>query len=150
MTATRTPPAHTAKQEWATGLAGFAAVMLFLVGLVAIFRGIMAIAEDDIFVTTPNYVFEFDLTSWGWIHLVLGAIAVIVSIGLLRNAVWARVTGVAIAGLVIIANFLSMPYYPVWSVVMIALSGFIIWALCVLQSGGNLFDLSEDRSPRNM
>ncbi|SNX55841.1 hypothetical protein SAMN06272735_0272 [Streptomyces sp. TLI_55] len=142
MTATHTRPAHTAKQEWATGLAAFAAVMLFLVGLLDIFRGIMGIAEDDIFVTTRNYVFEFDLTGWGWVHLGLGVVAVIVSIGLLQTATWARVSGVVIASLVIIANFLSLPYYPVWSVVMIALSGFIIWALCVVQRD-NLFDLSE-------
>ncbi|NWF30948.1 hypothetical protein HW130_32700 [Streptomyces sp. PKU-EA00015] len=144
MTATHTRPAHTAKQGWATGLTTFAAVMLFLVGVLDVFRGIMAIAEDDIFVTTRNYVFEFDLTSWGWIHLVLGALAVIVSIGLLKVSMWARVAGVAIAGLVILANFLSLPYYPVWSVVMIALSGFIIWALCVVQRD-NLFDLSGER-----
>ncbi|MFI1360761.1 hypothetical protein ACH4TV_45415 [Streptomyces sp. NPDC020898] len=133
MTATHTRPAHTAKQEWAGGLTAFAAVMLFLVGVLDIFRGIMAIAEDDIFVTTRQYVFEFDLTGWGWVHLALGAVAVIVSIGLFGTATWARVAGVAIAGLVVIANFLSLPYYPVWSVVMIALSAFIIWALCVVQ-----------------
>jgi hypothetical protein len=119
--------------------------MLFLVGLLDVFRGIMAIAEDDVFVTTPDYVFAFDLTSWGWIHLALGALAMIVSAGLLKTAMWARVTGVAIAGLVIIANFLSLPYYPVWSVVMITISGFVIWALCVVQPGGNLYDLSGER-----
>jgi hypothetical protein len=152
MTATHTRQAHPVKQEWAGGLTAFAAVMLFLVGVLDIFRGIMAIAEDDIFVTTRNYVFEFDLTGWGWVHLALGAVAVIVSLGLFQTATWARVTGVAIAGLVIIANFLSLPYYPVWSVVMIALSGFIIWALCVVQrdspfdmSGG---PMSEERPPR--
>ncbi|MFI2437169.1 hypothetical protein [Streptomyces sp. NPDC018693] len=144
MTATHTRPAHTAKQEWATGLTAFGAVMLFLVGLLDVFRGIMAIAEDDIFVTTRNYVFEFDLTGWGWIHLALGVVAVVVSIGLLQTATWARVAGVAIAALVIIAHFLSLPYYPVWSVVMIAISGFIIWALCVVQRG-SLFDASEER-----
>ncbi|MET7736836.1 hypothetical protein ABZT02_36735 [Streptomyces sp. NPDC005402] len=144
MTTTNTWQEHTAKQEWATGLTAFAAVMLFLVGLLDIFRGIMAIAEDDIFVTTRNYVFEFDLTSWGWIHLALGAVAVIVAIGLLRTAMWARVVGVAIAGLVIIANFLSLPYYPVWSVIMLTMSGFIIWALCVVPHA-NLSDLSEAR-----
>ena len=131
MTATHTQPEHTAKQEWATGLTAFAAVMLFLVGLLDIFRGIMAIAEDDIFVTTRNYTFAFDLTSWGWIHLALGVVGVIVSLGLFQASTWARVIGVGIAGLIIIANFLSLPYYPVWSIVMIAASGFIIWALCV-------------------
>ncbi|MEU3253346.1 hypothetical protein [Streptomyces sp. NPDC006997] len=143
MTATHTRPAHTAKQAWATGLTAFAAVMLFLVGLLGIFRGIMAIAEDDVFVTTRNYVFEFDLTGWGWVHLALGVVAVIVSSGLLRTATWARVLGVVVAGFVIIANFLSLPYYPVWSVVLIAISGFVIWALSVVQRG-DLFDLSEE------
>lgn len=148
MSATHARPEHPARQEWATGLTVFAGVMLFLVGLLDVFRGIMAIAEDDVFITTPNYVFEFNLTSWGWIHLALGALAMIVSAGLLKTAMWARVLGVAIAGLVIIANFLSMPYYPVWSVVMITISGFIIWALCVVQRGGNLYDLSGERQTR--
>ncbi|MGW0704531.1 DUF7144 family membrane protein [Streptomyces sp. NPDC002643] len=145
MTATHTRPTHSAKQEWATGLTAFAAVMLFLVGVLDIFRGIMAIAEDDIFVTTRQYVFEFDLTGWGWVHLALGAVAVIVSLGLFQASTWARVLGVAIAGLVIIANFLSLPYYPVWSVVMIAISGFIIWALCVVRRD-TPFAYSEGRS----
>ncbi|MBW8737071.1 MAG: hypothetical protein JF621_08050 [Streptomyces turgidiscabies] len=147
MTATHTRPEYSAKQEWASGLTAFAAVMLSLVGLLDIFRGIMAIAQDDIFVTTRNYAFAFSLTSWGWIHLALGVVAVIVSFGLLRTAMWARVVGVGIAGLVIVANFLSLPSYPVWSVVMIALSSLIIWALCVVPHD-NLSDLSGERTER--
>ncbi|MFE0647018.1 hypothetical protein ACFVZH_00320 [Streptomyces sp. NPDC059534] len=128
-----THPEGTTRQAWAGGLTVFAAVMLALTGLVGIFRGIMAIAEDEVFVSTPNYVFKFDLTSWGWIHLALGLVALIVSFGLYRTATWARVAGVAIAALVMIANFLSMPYYPAWSIVMIAMSGFVIWALCAVR-----------------
>lgn len=135
MATTHSPRMHSAKYAWAEGLTAFAAVMLALAGLLGIFRGIMAIAEDDIFVTTPNYVFKYDLTGWGWVHLGLGIAAVLVSFGLFRVATWARIAGVAIAGLVIIANFLSLPYYPVWSVIVIAMSGFVIWALCVNRSG---------------
>jgi hypothetical protein len=131
MTATHGAHAPSAKRQWAEGLTVFAAVTLMIAGVLDVLRGIMGIAED---------VFAFDLTGWGWIHLVLGALAVIVSLGLFREATWARVAGVAIAGLVIIANFLSLPYYPVWSVVMIAFSGFIIWALCVSRSGAGAFD----------
>lgn len=148
MAATHTRPARAGRQEWASGLTVFAAVMLFLSGLLSLFRGIMALAEDDVFVTTPNYVFEFDLTSWGWIHLALGALVMVVSAGLVRTAVWARAIGVALAGLVIIANFLSMPYSPVWSVIMITMSGFIIWALCVVERGGTVSDLSGERESR--
>jgi hypothetical protein len=135
MTTAHTRPARTAKPEWATGLTAFAAVMLFIAGLLDLFRGIMAIAEDDVFVATPGYVFQYDLTGWGSVHLALGVVAMVVSLGLFRTATWARVAGVAIAGLVIIANFLSLPYYPVWSVVMIAVSAFVIWALCTVRRG---------------
>ena len=121
------------KQTAATGLTLFAGVMLFISGILDVFRGIMAIADDDVYVSTPNYVFKFDLTSWGWIHLVFGALAVIVSIGLFGAKTWARVVGVGVAGLLLIANFLSIPYYPVWSLTLIALYAFIIWALCVVK-----------------
>ncbi|MGW7257596.1 DUF7144 family membrane protein [Streptomyces sp. NPDC054834] len=133
MTASQSAPETTARQQWAGGLTMFGAVMLMIAGVLDIFRGIMGIAQDDVFVTTRNYVFQFDLTGWGWVHLILGAVAVIVSLGLFQASLWARIAGVTIAALIIIANFLSLPYYPVWSVVMIAMSGFVIWALCVVQ-----------------
>ncbi|MFJ4812697.1 DUF7144 family membrane protein [Streptomyces longwoodensis] len=147
MTATHASRPHSAKYQWAAGLMAFAAVMLSIVGILDVFRGIAAIAEDDIFVTTRNYVFEFDLTGWGWIHLILGVVAVIVSVGLFQAATWARVAGVAIAALVIIANFLSLPYYPVWSVIAIAISGFVIWALCVARKD-DFDDAFESVPPR--
>jgi len=146
MTASHTH-AHLTKQHWATGLMAFAAVMLMIAGALGIFRGISAIAQDDVFITTQNYVFKFDLTGWGWIHLVLGAVAVIVSLGLFQGAMWSRILGVAIAGLLIIANFLSLPSYPVWSVVMIAVSGFIIWALCVARGDESTGSYRPPASP---
>ncbi|MEU2280922.1 hypothetical protein ABZ614_02930 [Streptomyces sp. NPDC013178] len=148
MAGTQPARARTAKQEWATGLMAFAAVMLMIAGILDIMRGIAAILEDEVFLTTRNYIFAFDLTGWGWIHLALGVVAVIVSLGLFQASTWARVAGVAIAGLVIIANFLSLPYYPVWSIVMIAISAFIVWALCVARKEES-FDPFE-RTPRGV
>jgi hypothetical protein len=133
MATTSRPQHRQGTQVAATGLTLFAGVMLFVSGLLDVFRGIMAIAEDDVYASTPNYVFKFDLTSWGWIHLLFGAVALIVSFGLFTAQTWARVVGVGIAALLIIANFLSIPYYPVWSLTLIALYAFIIWALCVVR-----------------
>jgi hypothetical protein len=132
MTTTTTHHRSATAEAGAAGLVTFAGVMLFIAGVLDLFRGIMAIANDDIYVSTPNYVFKFDLTSWGWIQLVLGVIAIGVSAGLFSRAVWARFVAVGIAGLLIIANFLSIPYYPVWSLTLIALYAFVIWALCVV------------------
>ncbi|MFB6844439.1 hypothetical protein ACFCXS_06160 [Streptomyces sp. NPDC056373] len=133
MAAAHSGSSGTSLREWATGVTVFAAVMLVLAGVIDIMRGIAEIADDDVFVTTRTYIFAFDLTAWGWIHLALGVLAFVVSFGLFVAATWARVAGVCIAALVIIANFLSLPYYPVWSIVMIAVSGFIVWALCVMK-----------------
>ena len=133
MATTTTHRRSEAAEATAGGLTVFAAVLLFIAGVLDLFRGIMAIANDDVFVNTPNYVFKFDLTSWGWIQLVLGVIAMSVGAGLFSRATWARVAGVGIAGLLIIANFLSVPYYPVWSLTLIAMYAFVIWALCVVR-----------------
>ncbi|MEU9126628.1 hypothetical protein AB0D08_00700 [Kitasatospora sp. NPDC048540] len=116
---------------WVTGLVLFAAVMLLVNGILEIFQGIMAIADDDLFVTTPRYVFRLDLTSWGWIHLVLGVLITLTGLGLLRAATWARIGGIFFASLSAIAAFLSLPYYPLWSLVLLAIDVFVIWALCV-------------------
>ena len=56
-----------------------------------------------------------DITTWGWVHLVLGAIGVATGLGLLAGQTWARVTGVAIAVVASLANFAFLPYYPLWS-----------------------------------
>jgi hypothetical protein len=96
----------------------------------AIFEGIAAIAEDDVFITTRNYTYNFSLTSWGWIHLVLGVLVVAAGMALFGGAVWARVIGIALAGLSMIANFMWLPHYPVWAIVLIAVDAFVIWALC--------------------
>lgn len=120
-------------QVLAGGIVAFAAVMLIIGSLLNISRGIMAIAKDDIFVTTPNYTFELDVSTWGWIHLILGVLALLVGFSLFKARLWARIIGVILAGLLLIASFLSLPYYPIWSVILIALYGFVIWALCVVK-----------------
>ncbi|WP_037568776.1 DUF7144 family membrane protein [Phaeacidiphilus oryzae] len=120
-------------QTAAVGLTLFAAIMLFISGTLDFFRGLMGILEDKVFLTTRGYAFEFDLTAWGWIHLILGVIGVVVGAGLLAGMKWARILAIIIAGLLIIANFLSIPYYPFWSITVIALDALIIWGLCVVR-----------------
>ncbi|MYS36903.1 hypothetical protein K388_02911 [Streptomyces sp. KhCrAH-43] len=113
-----------------TGWTAFAAVLMIFGGAMAIFQGISAIAKDDVFVATRNYVFQFNLTGWGWIHLILGIVIVIAGCALFTGALWARVIGVLLAGLGALANFAWLPHYPLWSIVLIAIDVFIIWALC--------------------
>lgn len=115
---------------WASSWTAFAAVMMIFGGVMAIFEGISAIAEDDVFVLTRNYAYNFNLTSWGWIHLSLGVLVVLAGAALFTGRC-GRVVGITLAGLSMIANFMWLPYYPVWAIVLIAVDAFVIWALCV-------------------
>ncbi|MEV0637932.1 hypothetical protein AB0I77_23920 [Streptomyces sp. NPDC050619] len=121
----------TTSLAFASGLLAFAAVMMIVGGVLNVLQGITAIAEDEVFVTTRNYAYEFDLTSWGWIHLVLGVLVTVAGFALFTGATWARVTGVALASLLIVANFMYVPYYPVWSLTLVAVNALVVWALCV-------------------
>ncbi|MFJ8107241.1 hypothetical protein [Streptomyces sp. NPDC096132] len=109
----------------------FAAIMMVFGGVMAIFEGIAAIAEDDVFVTTRNFTFQWSLTGWGWLHLVLGIVVTLAGIALFSGAMWARVVGIALAGLSMIANFAWLPWYPFWAIMLIVIDGFVMWALCV-------------------
>ncbi|WP_042421425.1 DUF7144 family membrane protein [Streptacidiphilus anmyonensis] len=128
-TSTPTPGAGDGEGRWAVGAVVFAAVLLLVNGVLGILQGASAVSKDKVFVSTPHYLYKFDLTGWGWIHVVLGIIAILVGLGLLADQGWARWTGVAIACLSLIAQFLWLPYYPFWSVVMMGIDVFIIWGL---------------------
>ncbi|MFJ1702133.1 hypothetical protein [Kitasatospora sp. NPDC088346] len=127
-------PPESGNTAWVTGLVLFAAVVMMVNGVLEIFQGIMAIADDDVFVSTPRYVFRLDLTSWGWIHLVLGVLVLLTGLGLLRASAWARYAGIFFASLSMLGSFLSLPYYPLWSLVVLTLDVFVIWALCVYRA----------------
>ncbi|GAA0662572.1 hypothetical protein GCM10010193_12380 [Kitasatospora atroaurantiaca] len=114
-----------------TGLVLFAGVMMVVNGLLAIFQGIVAVAKDEVFVRTHNYTFKFDLTSWGWIHIALGAVVAAVGVAVLMGQGWGRVAGIAVVSISLVFNFLFVPYHPIWTLVVIAIDAFILWALCV-------------------
>ncbi|MFI8324134.1 hypothetical protein [Streptomyces sp. NPDC085529] len=109
----------------------FAAVIMIFSGIMAALGGISAIAEDDVFVATRNYVYQINLTGWGWIHLILGIVIALTGAALFTGATWARVVGVGLAGLSMIANFMWLPYTPWWALLIIAIDALIIWGLCV-------------------
>jgi hypothetical protein len=124
------------RNAWAAGGTVFAGVLLLVGGILAILEGVVGIARDVVYVVTRgDYTYEFNVRAWGWIHLVLGIIAVLVGLGLLKGAAWARYLGIGIASLNLIANFMFLPYQPAWSLIMVAIDLFVIWSLAVYRPG---------------
>ncbi|WP_067658542.1 DUF7144 family membrane protein [Nocardia harenae] len=120
---------HSLRQGLAAGTSIGAAILLLTVGALSLLEGISAVLEDEIFVAGPEYVYAFDVTTWGWIHIVLGVLLVIAALGLVTGAGWARVTAIVIAAASIVGNFLWLPWYPWWSVLVIALNVVVIWGV---------------------
>ena len=121
--------AEQATSGWAVGFILFAGIMMIMVGIWQALQGLIAIFENEFYVATRNYLFEFDATAWGWIHLLIGLLVAFAGWGLLSGRTWARVVAITLAVLSAIANFLFIPYYPFWSLLIIAVDVFVIWAI---------------------
>ena len=114
---------------WATGFILFAGLMMIMVGIWQALEGLIAIFENEFYVATRNYLFQFDATTWGWIHLLLGLLVAFAGWGLFSGRTWARTVAIILAVLSALANFLFIPYYPFWSLLIITLDIFVIWAI---------------------
>ena len=121
---------------WAVGFVLFAAIMMIMVGVFDALQGLIGIFQNEFYVATRNYLFKLDATTWGLIHLILGVLIAFAGWGLLSGRTWARVVGITLAVISAITNFLWIPYYPFWAILIIALDVFVIWALAA--HGGEL------------
>src|SRR5262245_46961080 len=121
--------------ELARGGSVFAAILMIIIGVFQAIMGIAAIANGSFFLVAPDYTYEISTTGWGWIHLIIGILAVVAGFFIFTGAVWARAIGIALAALSATANFFFMPYYPFWSLLVIALDIFVIWALVSARLG---------------
>jgi hypothetical protein len=115
----------------AVGLTIFAAVMMIMIGTFQAIAGIVALVNDTFYVVGQEWVFQFDVTTWGWIHLGIGIVIGLAGAALFRGAVWARTVGVIVATLSAVLSFAWLPWYPIWAVLVITADVFVIWALTV-------------------
>jgi hypothetical protein len=125
------PNAPSHQRNYSSGAVGvlvFAGILMVLIGALHAIQGLVALANDKFYVVGPEYVFQFDVTTWGWIHLILGIVVALAGIALFQGATWARTVAVIVACVSIVANFMWLPYYPLWSMIVIAFGVFVIWA----------------------
>jgi len=114
---------------WAVGWTVFAAFMMVMIGIFQAIAGLAALFNDEFYVVGKEYIFQFDVTTWGWIHLLLGIVVLLAGFGLFTGAVWARAVGVIMAVISAILGFAWMPWYPIWGITFVAIAVAVIWAL---------------------
>jgi hypothetical protein len=125
-----TAPQQTYREPGAgAGWVMFAAIMMIIGGILGALQGLSAIIKSGFYTIPPNYYISVNAKGWGWTHLILGCVVVLAGLALFSGAMWARILGVFMAGISILANFAFVPIYPLWALTIIALDVIIIWAL---------------------
>lgn len=124
-------PGARGTSAW-VGWIAFAGVIMVMLGMFHVIEGIIALAQDEYFKASPSrLVLNVDYTTWGWIHLVGGAVVLVAGVGVFAGQVWARVVGTVVAAVSAVVNLAFLSAYPLWSTLMIALAVVVIMALTV-------------------
>jgi hypothetical protein len=119
----------------AVGGVAFAATLMFIIGVFSMVAGLAGLIDESYVTPSPRYAFDLDPTVWGWLHLILGAAVAACGIGLFANKRWAGTVAIVFAGLIAIDYFFYIPYQPFWSLVVIGLSVWVIWAVIQARAG---------------
>lgn len=110
----------------------FAAVILIISGFINIFHGLQAlIGPDTAYFFGEAGLFSLDVEAWGWFHLILGVLILLVGFALWAGATWARVIAVILVALNAIAQLTLIAAQPWISLTVLALDILVIYALTV-------------------
>jgi len=119
------------------GLVLFASILLLVIGCFNLIYGIAAVAQSHVFTAHAHYVFG-DLRTWGWITLIFGCLQLIAAAGILAGSQAARWFAVAVIALNTIEQMFSIPAYPFWSLLIIAMDVIALYGLCAYGSRANI------------
>jgi hypothetical protein len=117
-----------------TGWAVFAGVLLLMVGFLDFFYGLAAVLNDQVVVVGGHGAIIADLTTWGWVNMIIGAILVLTSLGLFTAQEWARWTAVFFVTLNAVSQVGIFTVAPIWALIVILLDVIIIYNLTVRAS----------------
>jgi len=113
----------------ARGLIYFASAMLVIEGVFQALAGLVALLDSTFYSVSQNYALGLDVSAWGWLHLIGGIVFTVAGFYLLNGNLLARILAVFAAMVSAVVSFWSIPYYPVWNVLILALDVAVIWAI---------------------
>jgi hypothetical protein len=114
-----------------TGWIAFAGFMMIFTSFWNLMYGLSLIFKDNWIAFSPEGTVLFDTSAWGWILLLTGVLKFATGYGLLTGAGWARYVGIVIVSLNMIEHMALIGAFPFWSLIVIAVSVFVLYALVV-------------------
>jgi hypothetical protein len=117
------------RERQPTGWTFFAGALMVIVGSLDALWGLAAILNDDVVLVGGEGVIIADVTTWGWVHLILGSIVACTGLGLFTGAEWARFTAIFFVAINAVAQVVWFPAAPLWAFLLIVLDVTIIYQL---------------------
>jgi hypothetical protein len=112
------------------GWLAFAGIMIVIAGVLNVIWGIAAIDSATFFIEDERYILS-DLSTWGWIILIIGVIQVLAAFSIWTGGQFGRWIGIITASVSAIGVLLSIPGYPFWSLAVFGIDLLIIYGLTV-------------------
>ncbi|WP_433515331.1 DUF7144 family membrane protein [Nonomuraea sp. CA-143628] len=109
----------------------FGGMMMVLAGLFNIITGLAAVFANRVYVQTPARLLLFDVTGWGWLHLLFGVLVLATGIAVTLGQDWARLVGIVLVMLNAITQLTWIAVNPWWSLAVIAVDVLVLYALIV-------------------
>lgn len=113
------------------GWIAFGSFMMLVLGFMHLIAGIVALFKEDVYVNGPNFVWMFDYSQWGWVHIIGGLLVIWAAGSLMQGSYFGRTFAVILAGISLLVNMAFIPVYPIWSILMATVSVLVIWAVIV-------------------
>ncbi|HWL96301.1 MAG TPA: hypothetical protein VNP20_03095 [Nocardioidaceae bacterium] len=112
------------------GMVVFGGLMMIVAGTFHAMAGLVGLFNDSYWlVPSQDLVVTVDYTTWGFVHLVIGVLAIAAGAGILAGQAWARATGVVLAVISALVNIAFLAAFPLWAMLIIALDVLVIYAL---------------------
>jgi hypothetical protein len=135
MTAPASPVSEPSRPSTASGWLGwvfFAGIMMIVVGVFQGIEGLTALFQHTYYLVAANQlVVHVNYVAWGWVHIILGVIAVVAGLAVIAGQLWGRVVGILMAFVSAIVNMGFISAYPLWALTVITVDILIIYALIV-------------------
>jgi hypothetical protein len=114
-----------------SGWIGFAGLMLLIIGAIDFFEGLIAVIRKSYYAFTPQGLIVFNVTTWGWLMMILGVLLFLVGLGLTAGSGWARWTAIVLIVVNLLGQlgWLANSSTPVWTLTVVALQIIVLYAL---------------------
>ena len=126
-------PRQYAEDTEVTGWVGwivFAGTMMMILGVFHMFEGVIALfRHTQIAFPASGLTVQVSYSQWGWLQLIAGVLVFFAGLGLFTGRMWARTVGVILVSISALINFAWANLFPFWSLTLLALDFFIIYAI---------------------